>query len=475
MEPIKILMLEDVEFDAELTQRELKRAKFNFILKRVEEELEFRTQLKEFIPDLILADYSLPHFDGVSALHIVKNEYPDIPYIFVSGKIGEEFAVELLKDGATDYVLKTNLPKITHAVQRALKEYKEKQEKILAEKALRRSEEQFRAVAESAVDTIITTDINGIIVFFNDSLTKIFGYTKGELDGKKLTHLLPNRSKKYYLNILQEFKESGQHEFMGKLVTIMGLKKDGTEFPFEMSLAAWISEEKTYLTSIIRDLTERQRTEKQIKKSLQEKEVLINEIHHRVKNNMQIISSLLNLQTHFTSDIETIDILKDTQNRVKSMAMVHEKLYQSSDLTHINFSNYIICLVNHLFYSYGIEESQIKKMIDVEDIDLNIDTAVPCGLIICEIVSNSLKYAFKDGRIGKVTVSLKIKDEKFYLTISDDGIGFPKKLDFKNTDSLGLKLVNSLTNQIDGEIHLDKTCGTKFKITFNELKYNKII
>ena len=359
--------------------------------------------------------------------------------------------------------------------QRALKEYKEKQEKILAEKALRRSEEQFRAVAESAVDTIITTDINGIIVFFNDSLTKIFGYTKGELDGKKLTHLLPNRSKKYYLNILQEFKESGQHEFMGKLVTIMGLKKDGTEFPFEMSLAAWISEEKTYLTSIIRDLTERQRTEKQIKKSLQEKEVLINEIHHRVKNNMQIISSLLNLQTHFTSDIETIDILKDTQNRVKSMAMVHEKLYQSSDLTHINFSNYIICLVNHLFYSYGIEESQIKKMIDVEDIDLNIDTAVPCGLIICEIVSNSLKYAFKDGRIGKVTVSLKIKDEKFYLTISDDGIGFPKKLDFKNTDSLGLKLVNSLTNQIDGEIHLDKTCGTKFKITFNELKYNKII
>ena len=174
MEPIKILMLEDVDFDAVLTERELKRAKFNFILKRVEEELEFRTELKEFTPDLILADHSLPHFDGVSALQIVKNEYPDIPYIFVSGKIGEEFAVELLKDGATDYVLKTNLPKIGHAVQRALKEYKEKLERKLAENALRRSEEQFRAVAESAVDIIITTDINGSIDFFNNSLTKIF-------------------------------------------------------------------------------------------------------------------------------------------------------------------------------------------------------------------------------------------------------------------------------------------------------------
>jgi two-component system response regulator len=474
MEPIKILMLEDVDFDAVLTERELKRAKFNFILKRVEEELEFRTELKEFTPDLILADHSLPHFDGVSALQIVKIEYPDIPYIFVSGKIGEEFAVELLKDGATDYVLKTNLPKIGHAVQRALEEYKEKLERKLAENALRRSEEQFRAVAESAVDIIITTDINGSIVFFNNSLTKIFGYTQGELNGKNLTHLLPDRSKKYYLNELQKFKESGQHEFMGKLVTITGLKKDGTEFPFEMSLAAWISEEKTYLTSIIRDLTERQKTEKQIKKSLHEKEVLINEIHHRVKNNMQIISSLLNLQTHFASDIKTVNILKETQNRVKSMAIVHEKLYQSPDLTHINFYNYIVSLVTHLFDSYGITKSQIKKVIDVQYINLNIDTAVPCGLIICEIVSNSLKYAFKEGRIGKVTVSLKIKEEKFHLTISDDGIGFPEEIDFKKTDSLGLQLVNSLTNQIDGEIQLDKTNGTKFNITFKELEYNKI-
>ena len=120
------------------------------------------------------------------------------------------------------------------------------------------------------------------------------------------------------------------------------------------------------------------------------------------------------------------------------MAIVHEKLYQSPDLTHINFYNYIVSLVTHLFDSYGITKSQIKKVIDVQYINLNIDTAVPCGLIICEIVSNSLKYAFKEGRIGKVTVSLKIKEEKFHLTISDDGIGFPEEIDFKKTDSLGL-------------------------------------
>jgi two-component sensor histidine kinase len=262
---------------------------------------------------------------------------------------------------------------------------------------------------------------------------------------------------------------------MGKTVTTTGLMKNKNEFPFEMSLSAWQSDGKTYFTSIIRDLTERQKADEQIKKSLEEKEVLIREVHHRVKNNMQIISSLLNLQTRYVDDKETVNLLKESQNRVKSMAMIHEKLYQSHDLNHINIFDYINSLVKDLFYSYAIPKNQIKTVIKVEEINLNIETAVPCGLIISEIISNSLKYAFPGGREGEVHISLKHNGEKLYLTISDNGIGFPEGIDFKNTDSLGLRLVNNLTEQIDGELELDRSHGTKFNITFIESKYKERI
>jgi PAS domain S-box-containing protein len=345
----------------------------------------------------------------------------------------------------------------------------------LAKSRLKKSEERFRAVAESAVDAIVTTDANGNIIFFNNSLTKIFGYTKEDLIRKPLTLLMPERFKKNYLNELQKFKKGGQHRLIGKTVTTTGLKKDKNEFPFEMSLSAWKSGGKTYFTSIIRDLTERKKADEQIKKSLQEKEVLLQEIHHRVKNNMQIISSLLNLQTQYVKDELALDVLKKSQNRVNSMASIHEKLYQSNDLTHIKFDDYIQRLVSDLFYSYNIHKDQIQTVFDVEDVELNMETAVPCGIIISEIVSNSLKHAFPKGNKGEIRISLKEHENTYELTISDDGIKFPENLDFKNTDSLGLQLTNNLVGQIDGKIELNRGDGTEFKIIFKELKYKQRI
>jgi len=214
--------------------------------------------------------------------------------------------------------------------------------------------------------------------------------------------------------------------------------------------------------------------EEAIKKSLAEKDDLIRELHHRVKNTIQIISSLLNMQTQQVDDEETRNILRETQNRVRSMALIHEKLFQSPDLTHINFKEYIQKLVSDLFYSYHIDQDQIEPVIKIEEARLNIETAVPCGLIISELVSNSLKHAFPNGRKGEVYISLQINDT-YVLTIRDTGIGFPDELDYKNTDSLGLQLVNGLVNQIDGNIQLIKTHGTEFKIIFKELKYKERI
>jgi two-component sensor histidine kinase len=200
--------------------------------------------------------------------------------------------------------------------------------------------------------------------------------------------------------------------------------------------------------------------------SLKKKDLMIKEIHHRMKNNMQIISSLLSLQGDYVDDLKILNILKESQTRVRSMSILHEKLYQSEDEYWINTSDYIHRLVQNLFKTHTIEGGIITPIIDVENVKLNIKTAVPCGLIINELLSNSLKYAFPQEREGEIHISLKAKDNKFKLIISDSGIGLPEDLDFRNTESLGLKLVNSLTNQIDGKIELDRSQGTKFKITF---------
>ncbi|MCE5214611.1 MAG: PAS domain S-box protein, partial [Methanobacterium sp.] len=228
-----------------------------------------------------------------------------------------------------------------------------------------------------------------------------------------------------------------------------------------------------YLLGISEDITELKKAENKIKESLKEKENLLKEIHHRVKNNLQIISSLLDLQEEYVKDDPTaVNVLMESQNRVLSMAMIHEMLYQSEDLNSINFSAYLRNLVSNLCDSYGIKN--LQSIIDVDETYLNMETSVPLGLIISELVSNSLKHAFPDKKLGELTISLQREDDQFKLIIKDNGIGFPEDLDFKNIKStLGLKLVHSLINQIDGTIELDRTHGTKYTINFQELQYKE--
>jgi two-component system, sensor histidine kinase PdtaS len=216
----------------------------------------------------------------------------------------------------------------------------------------------------------------------------------------------------------------------------------------------------------------RHEMDKKLKNSLKEKELLLKEIHHRVKNNMQIISSLLNLQSKYIKDKDDLEIFKESQNRVKSMAKIHEKLYQSESLAKINFADYVKSVEMDLFRSYGADPNRIKLETNFDDVQLNINTAIPCGLIINELITNSLKYAFPDARKGKININLlKDEDDNFNLTLSDDGIGFPESLDFRNTETLGLQLVNMLVRQLNGSIKLDRSQGTKFKIKFKELEY----
>ncbi|WP_321421270.1 PAS domain S-box protein [uncultured Methanobacterium sp.] len=581
---------------------------------------------------------------------------------------------------------------------------------------------RFRALAEYNVDGIITTDSGGKILYFNNSLLEMFGYSRDELKNRELTLLMPERYRENFMNGIKKFQSTGEHHLAGRTLETIGLNSAGHEFPFEMSLTKWEAEKKVYFTSIIRDITERKKSEKalsdseqkyshlfssvpvgigitslngkiidvnkamqditgyapeelkntnvktsfvtpedyellleelqesgkvrdyevalkrkgqkiyyallnselieiggdkvilttvrditetketeqclinsekryrklyssmneglavheiiyddanipvdyeiidvnnayeeilgikkkdiqrkrasdaygagkapyievysevaetgnpahfetyfepldkyfyisvfspskgtfatvfeditsrkkaevKIKKSLEEKEVLLREIHHRVKNNMQILSSLLNLQIQYEDSDETISVLKDSQGRVKSMAMIHEKLYQSSNFSNINFKEYLERLVSGIFYSYEITTGNIGSEIDIEDVNLNIDTAIPLGLIINELVTNSVKHAFPQGE-GTISIKLKSLPEQMELTVADNGIGLPVNIDIQNPKTLGLQLVKSLTEQLDGDIRVERSNGTVFKITFKELKYKERI
>lgn len=245
-------------------------------------------------------------------------------------------------------------------------------------------------------------------------------------------------------------------------------KKDGTYIWIEDHMFRVTDEmDGSYLSGILIDVTERKLAEQRLSRSLKEKELLLKEIHHRVKNNLQVVSSLLKLQTGYVKDERALDLLIDSQNRVRSMALVHQKLYQSADFSEINFTEYLRQLSGHLINSFKADPDKIIIDINAESLNLGINHAVPCGLIVNELVSNSLKYAFPSDKKGNIRIDLQKKEDgNVMLTISDDGVGFPAGLDYRDTQSLGLQLVNTLVGQIDGTITMKNHVGTTFNIVF---------
>jgi two-component sensor histidine kinase len=193
-------------------------------------------------------------------------------------------------------------------------------------------------------------------------------------------------------------------------------------------------------------------------------EIRKKEIHHRIKNNLQVISSLLDLESDKFENEEVVEAFRESQNRVISMALVHEELYRSQDMESIDFSDYLMKLVNELSYSYMVEKKNIRIKLDLDIVFVEMDTAIPLGMIVNEIISNSLKHAFEPGQEGEIFVNLDLTDGKLTLTIGDNGRGFPENIDFTRTESLGLQLVTTLTAQINGTIELDTSEGTKFRI-----------
>jgi two-component sensor histidine kinase len=254
---------------------------------------------------------------------------------------------------------------------------------------------------------------------------------------------------------------------MGERDEIRGRRMDGTEFPAEATISKVEVDGQMMFTVILRDVTERVLAEEKIHASLREKEALLKEIHHRVKNNLQVVSSLLGLQSRSVTDPEMRKMFRESQNRIHSMALLHECLYQSENLSQVNFPDYIRELAAHLFHSYGIAPERIHLRTNLDRLALNLDAAVPCGLIVNELVSNSLKYAFPDGREGEIRIELReLKNGVTQLIVADDGVGLRSDLDWTTTKSLGLRLVRTLAQQLGAKVEVTSHAGTEVQVTF---------
>ncbi|HEX9934357.1 MAG TPA: histidine kinase dimerization/phosphoacceptor domain -containing protein [bacterium] len=340
MKPLSILYLEDNDMDVELVESRLDAEKIEHRLTHAKTAQQFVQLLQKnaIAYDIMLVDYSLPGYDGLSALKKAKAVFPDMPVIIFSGAIGEEIAIETLKQGATDYVLKHRISQLIPAIRRALLEKEEHRK--------------------------------------------------------------------------------------------------------------------------------RKEAEEKIQKSLQEKEILLREIHHRVKNNLQIMYSLLNLQSRQIQDDQIRDTCRGCKNRIYTMSLVHEQLYLSENLSSINFKESIEGMINKLFKPYLLSAG-ISMKLQIEDVFLPINISIPLSLIVNELIDNAIKYAFPDSRKSTILVALRPSGKKSYeIVVQDNGVGLPASIRLEKTKTMGLHLVNLLVQQIEGKARIQRKNGTAFKIEF---------
>jgi two-component sensor histidine kinase len=353
---LRVLQIEDSRSDAALIVRTLEKAGYDVYARRVEDAPEMRAALADQVWDVIVADYNLPQFGAPAALDILRDAGFDIPFIVVSGAVGEDLAVDMMKAGAHDYVMKNHLARLAPAVRREVQEARARHKSRQSEALLQAMEQRLEAQ---------------------------------------------------------------------------------------------------------QDTLERQT------RSLREKEALLREIHHRVGNNLQVVSSMLGLQARVSSNQETRRMLDEICTRIHSMALLHETLYRSDNTSLVDFSDYVARLAEHLFQSYNVSRDAIRLNATLHHVCLNLDAALPCALIINEVVSNSLKHAFPGGRAGEVRIVL---DEKprgaVSLLLADNGIGIGPATGPGASHSLGLRLVKLLARQLNATLEIGSVNGTQFRVAF---------
>jgi PAS domain S-box-containing protein len=574
---IRILHLEDDPADGALVEARLRAEGVVCVIQRVENRGDFETAIQSGKWDVVFADYKLPSYDGVSALEHAQRVAPEIPFIVVSGTLGEDAAIDCLTKGATDYVTKQKLSRLTPVVRRALHE--------VDDRRLRRKNEQEIALLSFALNNVresaFLIDAEGRFEFVNEEACRSLGYSRAELLDMSVPEVDLDMPKQHWGTHWEELRTKRSLTFEGRHRT-----RDGEELsveinanyleyggrPFDLALVRDITERKraqeavqklshvvdqspvsvivtdtegainyvnpkfcevtgyscdevlgknprilksgtlaeevyvdlwrtlaarqdwrgelcnkrkdgsvywelavispmvdsggnvTNYIAVKEDITVRKRLENEMRASLHEKEVLLKEIHHRVKNNLQIISSLLELEAGRHRDGTVRDAFVESHRRVRTMALVHEQLYASTDLAQIDFGHHLTKIANELRSTYG--RLGVTLACTVEPLSISVDLAIPCGLIVNELITNALKHAFVNRADGTIRVSLRQVDQRYIeVVIGDDGMGLPSEQELRSRSSMGMRLVGTLVDQLGAELKTERAGGTVFTLT----------
>jgi len=323
----------------------------------------------------------------------------------------------------------------------------------------REAEDALRILGKALETTrvgITIANLEGEIVFTNPAEASMHGFEIGELLGQKVNILGPPALRSGFPGV---DVQAGQRESLNQ-------RKDGSVFPVQLfsDLVVDAAGEPLAVVTVCEDITERKITEARLKASIAEKDVLLKEVHHRVKNNLQIISSLLNLQLKKITEMNTRSELNATRNRIQSMAMIHAKLYQSESLSQVDFAEYIDVFSRHLRSLYNVNPTKVNLVLDIDAVYLHVDVAIPCGMIVNELLTNALKYAFPGERRGEIRVLLRAEAGENILAVVDNGVGLPPEIDLKSVETLGLQLVHGLAQQIGATVTVERTGGTRVVI-----------
>jgi PAS domain S-box-containing protein len=408
---------------------------------------------------LLLLDYKLGNESCSVLLSKLGKIQEQLYFIIMSGHGDEKLAVEMMKLGARDYIVKdTNIVELLpNIIERIVKQVDVETEFSKTKESLEKSEQKFRNLFEKSRDAILILDLQGNIIDANLKSLRKLSYEKEQLLKKDIQSLV---SQKESANITKIFdNESARFD-----ITLE--KKDKKSFLAEISASQYSIDNDTLIQCIIRDITKRKLSEQKLRKTIKEKDLLLKEVHHRVKNNMQIISSILTLQLNSINNKHYYELFKVSQNRIHALSLIHELLYKTNGLDSIDFSKFISRYISNTKKTYNEYVSRIKINIEIEPLILGIDSAIPLSLILNELLMNSFKYAFPGNKKGKIDLVFKRNQKSYYLKVNDNGVGFTTNTTSRENDTVGLKLVNELIKQINGRIECTNNNGVAYLITF---------
>lgn len=456
LSPIRILYVDDYELDRKLVLGVLKNCgdPGAFQVTEAASREEFQKKLMEPDFDLVLTDFNILGYQGLDVLEACRSLSPRIPVIIITGTGSEEVAVEAMKRGAADYIIKSpsNIKRLPHVIRKVLENH-------YLELESQRLKKERDFLFQLSVDLFCVAKDDGFFQQINPAWTKTLGWTADELLGKPWIEFVYQEDREATLMAINQGKasrtfSSWENRFRCRDGTYRDLSWNAVHAPTENLIFA-----------VARDVTRDIEVRKEREQLIAELRNMVREVHHRVRNNLQVMISLLNLQVGRENDTKVIETVREIQGRLRAIAMIHEALHRLDSLRKIDLGRYLDTLIRAILDS--LPSGQIKvKLETAEGIALTVDQAMPFGLVVNELITNAVKYAFPQGRAGQITVRVGTSGPgRLILTISDNGVGLPPHLDWRKTDTLGLSLVRTIVEiQLQGSIEVTVGEGTTFEM-----------